>query len=190
MNQQDAPCPACHTSVSLPFPSQCPFCDFNINGLAGRGTSDFQRSKYQEHNDIPSGRKIDLYDKEINASFDYNGSASLDDLVRFALSYGDRATIQPANRPYTTDRIVAYVPEIIGSGTSLIDTGPIPCSGVVLISPASRTHSHAYPAIDTYVQSAFADHSGSCKSCGTPVRFGFPFCDTCYPKYGDWRKLI
>lgn len=190
MHQTNVSCPACQKSVSLPFPSRCPYCAFNIDGLAGRGTSSFQTGKYLQHGDILQGRNIGLYGKQFNASFDYNGSASLDDLVRFALSFGDRATVQPRNRPYITDYVVAYVPEIIGSGTSVINTGPIPCSGVALISPASVDYSHSFPVIDTFVQSTFANHKGSCKSCGATVSFGFPFCGTCYLLYGDWRKLI
>lgn len=190
MMQQNATCPDCRNPVRLPFPSQCPHCDFNIAGLAGRGTSAFQARKYTQHTDILFGRNIELYGKQYNASFDYNGSASLDDLVRFTLSYGDRATIQPANRPFSTEYIVAYVPEVIGSGTSIIDAGPTPCSGVALISPASEEFSHSFPVIDTFVESTFGNRSGSCKSCGTPVGFGFPFCQACYFNIGDWHTLL
>ena len=90
---QTTPCPSCNASVSIPFPTRCPYCAFTIDGLAGMGTSSFQSRKDQQHRDLLFGRSVNLYNKQFNASFDYYGNAELPDVVRFAISYGDRTTV-------------------------------------------------------------------------------------------------
>src|SRR4051794_30335622 len=88
-------CPACKKLVDGVFPSTCPHCGFSIDALANRGTSDFQKNKTGKHTDLLYGRNIHLDKKEeFNASFDFNGAAKLDELVRFAITYGDWTTVK------------------------------------------------------------------------------------------------
>lgn len=183
-------CPRCGHQVKGAFPSQCPACDFNVSVVAGKGTTDFQRRKWNEHSDLLQGRDLQLYGKEYNASFDYRGSAALTDLARFALTYGDRVEIPTNNRPNSASYIVTYVPEIIGSGTVAFQPGTVPCSGIALVSPHSLKWGHPMPTIDDWVQKKFAGRASSCRLCGVPTAFAQPICANCYAQYGDWRSLL
>ena len=140
-------CPSCKEIIAGPFRLECPHCLFNIRGLVGQGTSDFQRRKWDQHTDILQGRDVHLYDKDFNASFDYNGHVLMTDLVRFTISYGDRAELPSPRGNHYNPVILAYIPEIIGSGTAIHYTGTVPCSGVCLISPQSVDYSHSFPVI-------------------------------------------
>src|SRR5258706_15563014 len=101
-------CPKCGHQVAGAFPSKCPNCTFDISALAGRGTTSFQVFKWNKHADLLQGRDIQLQSGEIyNASFDYNGHANLDDLVRFTITYGDRTTLLSARGSHQNPIILA-----------------------------------------------------------------------------------
>lgn len=184
-------CPSCNASVSAPFPTHCPYCAFNIDGLAGLGTSSFQARKDQQHRDLLFGRNVSLYNKQFNASFDYYGIAELPDIVRFAISYGDRTTVLSTHGNHPTPLIVSYIPAVIGSGTSIYNPGNLPCSGICLMSPASVNYSHSFPVLDDYVRTAFNGLSGACRACGVATGFAQPFCSVCYQQQSfDWKKWL
>ena len=184
-------CPSCNAGVPAPFPRQCPFCPFTIDGLAGMGTSSFQLSKDSEHRDLLIGRSVSLYNKRFNASFDYYGNAELPDIVRFAISYGDRTTVMSTYGNHPTPLIVSYIPAVIGSGVSIYSPGVMPCSGVCLMSPQNAYYSHSFPVLDDYVRTTFGGLSGVCRLCGVATGFAQPFCLSCYQKESfDWRKWL
>jgi len=85
----DSICPRCNQTIKGVFPNSCPYCGFTIDALAGRGTSSFQQKKWKEHTELLYGGTVSLFGKEYNASFDYKGIANLDDMVRFAITFGD-----------------------------------------------------------------------------------------------------
>ena len=183
-------CPRCSFVITGPFPIQCPNCGFNVSELAGMGTSSFQVRKWNEHTDIIQDRNIDLYGKQYNASFDYNGTAMLQDLVRFTISYGDRISL-PSSRGYTEQYIIAYIPEPIGAGTAIHFPRAVPCSGICLISPSSPRYAHPIPVIDEWATRKFARFSSTCRFCGAPASVGQIVCPNCYIPYaGDWRTLL
>jgi len=183
-------CPKCKNLVDIPFGYYCPNCDFNIDALTGKTTSSFQAIKWNEHTDILQGRDIELYGKEFNASFDYNGFTKLEDLIRFTITYGDRGKIQSQRGNNENDIIVGFIPEIIGSGTAIYVNSEVPCSGVVIISPQSEMYAHSFPAIDQWINNKFLGHIGCCKLCGKEMPFGHTICNECYEKYNNWLKLI
>lgn len=188
---QATPCPSCNASVSTPFPTRCPYCAFTIDGLAGMGTSSFQSRKDQQHRDLLFGRSVNLYNKQFNASFDYYGNAELPDVVRFAISYGDRTTVMSTHGNHPTPLIVSYIPAVIGSGNSIYTPGNLSCSGICLMSPASVNYSHSFPVLDDYVRSTFNGLSGACRACGVTTGFAQPFCSTCYQRQSfDWKKWL
>jgi hypothetical protein len=184
-------CPRCGTSVPGVFPIQCPNCDFSIDSLAGRGTSDFQKQKWLEHTDILQGRNIGPYGKELNASFDFRGHAKLDDLVRFTITFGDTRVITSPRGSHATKMAVAYFPEVIGSGTSLHFPGRVACSGLALMSPQSLDYAHSFPILDLWVQKEFGHLSSNCRLCGRPTPFGQPLCEKCHSERGmDWESML
>jgi hypothetical protein len=182
-------CPACNHEVQGAFPAQCPNCPFNVKALAGQGTSSFQKKNWNQHADILYGRNVGLYGKRFNTSFDHNGQAALDDLVRFTITYGDRVNVPTRNNQ--TPAIVAYIPDIIGSGTSIHNPGLVPCSGIVLMSPHSTDYAHAYPMLDQWLQTAFPNVVSHCRVCGAATTVGQPVCAACYVDLGlDWQTLL
>lgn len=192
MDYSNSICPKCYFLIGGPFPPQCPNCDFDLTGLAGRGTSTFQAKKWQKHSDIYFGRGIQLQPGEIyNASFDYNGVANLDDIVRFTITFGEKMFLPNLGNRIQTSGIISYIPEIIGSGTAIHFPGMVPCSGICLVSPASKDYSHSFPIIDEWVQRYFSGVTSVCKRCGTSTDFGQPICSKCYQETGfDWRQYI
>ena len=85
MNPQiQSQCIKCAALIPGAFPHKCPNCGFNIDELAGKQTNAFQITKWDEHTDLIQGRGIQLYGKDYNASFDFNGMARIEDL-----SFGD-----------------------------------------------------------------------------------------------------
>src|SRR5688572_16875801 len=78
-------CPNCGGTIRGVFGTSCPYCPFTIDPLAGRGTTDYQKAKWNEHTDILQGRGIQLHGRgSYNASFDYNGFAKYE-LAVYAL---------------------------------------------------------------------------------------------------------
>ena len=183
-------CPKCKVLVQVPFGYNCPNCDFNIDALSGKTTSSFQKRKWNEHTDIIQGRDIQLYGKEYNASFDYNGIEKLEDLIRFTITYGDREQFKSKRGNYNNDIIIGFIPEIIGSGTAIYVNSEVACSGVVIISPQSEIYAHSFPAMDQWIDNKFLGQHGFCKLCGNKMPFGHPICKGCYEKNNNWLKLI
>jgi len=185
-------CPRCSVELAGPFPVTCPNCGFSIDGLTGKGTTDFQIKKWKKHTDLLQGRAIQLSSGvTYNASFDYNGVAKLDDIVRFAIAYGDRAVIPSPRGKYNNPIIIAYIPEQIGTGTAIHFPGTVPCSGICLISPHSHTYAHSFPVIDEWVDSEFKGYTTNCRICNKQTSFAQPVCLDCYSDFNsDWRNLI
>jgi hypothetical protein len=185
----DVPCPVCQALVPAPFPYSCPHCFATFDGLLGSGTSAFQTKNSREHRDLLYGQNVQLYrGREYNCSFDHYGEANLPDLVQYTLSYGHRTTVPSNHGNVPTVMIAAYIPDIIGSGVSKYNTaGPLPASGVMLVSPASLNYAHSFPVLDDYMQHKFATAPGGCSLCKKPTGFGHGICADCYAKRsGSW----
>jgi hypothetical protein len=185
-------CPKCGNLISGPFPQQCPYCPFNLSALVGRGTTAFQVMKWEKHSDLLFGRNIQLANGETyNTSFNFNGYAQLEDIVRFSITFGDRTTILSPHGGHQNQLIVSYIPEQLGAGTAIYSPGTIPCSGICLISPQSNDYAHSFPVIDDWVQATFAGATSSCRICSAPTAFGQPICAECYAERGsDWHNFI
>ena len=184
-------CPRCGAVVAGVFPSSCPHCPFTIDAIAGRGTSQFQRINWGQHSDILAGRGIQLYNKSMNASFDFRGHAVLDDLVRFTLTFGDRASLLTRGGR-ANPIMVSFIPEPIGAGTVLYQAGTIACSGICIISPQSVQYSHSFPVLGLWVEQKFSQLPGlGCRICSSPTAFAQPVCARCYATIGgDWMRLL
>jgi hypothetical protein len=186
-------CVGCRRKLDAPFPEVCPHCGFSIEHLAGKKLSDFQKQKKDKHSDLLLGREIQLHGSNYNASFDNYGDASLEDLMRFTMSYGHHARLPRKGGRPENEIVVAFIPDIIGSGVSIYDVtyAPVACSGVAIISPASETYGHGFPALDDWVRDNFKTENGSCVSCRTQTTFGHPLCHKCYESKGlDWRNFL
>lgn len=182
-------CPKCNKKYVSAFPTSCE-CGFNLDGLTGKSTSDFQKKKIKEHTDLLRGTQINLYKKEYNASFDSNAIVQLKDLVRFTLSFGERrflATRSGHNNPI----ILCYIPEVIGQGASLYSTTSTPVSGCCIISPSNDIYAHPFPARNDWINNKFQNEKSTCIRCGIEVPIGEPFCTICLGKHrGNWRDLL
>ncbi len=184
-------CPQCNGWVDGIFPTQCPFCSLNINTLSGSATSNFANNKWQQHTTLLSGTTVPLFGKTFNASFDYNGLAKLTDLLQFALTYGDRTTIPDSRGINNNLIIVAYTPEVIGSGSAIHYPALVPCSGVMVMSPNSQIYAHSFPVIDEWVQNTIPIQTSFCRICASETGFGVPVCNNCYIENDwDWQKLL
>ena len=186
-------CPSCGKEFLAPFSGCCSNCGFSIDHLTGKCLSDFGRGKALKHTEPPKGTPISLEDGQYNAFFNYNGEAKLEYLVKFAISYGDRDILPPASgRRHENPIIVSYIPEIIGSGTSIYNRNLLPCSGICVISPHSYEHGHPFPVIDNWVNEKYSCKITKCKFCGEEdTGFGQPFCVKCYNKYNiNWENMV
>ncbi len=186
-------CVQCQLKVEAPFPEKCPHCGFGLDHLEGKNLSDFQKQKKEKHDDLLFGRKIQLQGSDYNASFDSYGDANLTDLLRFTLSYGHPAKLPSKGGRHQNDIVLAFIPEIVGSGISIYDLGydPVPCSGIAVISPASQEYGHGFPVLDDWVHQTFKNEKGHCVSCGESTSFGHSLCQKCYLEKGsDWRKFL
>ena len=186
-------CPVCKTSQQGPFPKAGCACGFSLSGLAGLGSSVFQTRKDPQHRDIIYGRGIQLYGKPINTSFDYYGEANIVDIVDFALTYGERRKTKSLHGNHDTEVIVAYIPDIIGSGiTKWSSSTPNPCSGICLMSPESTGgYEHSYAVLDDWVSAKFSGDSSVCRFCPKTTPFGLGICIHCFARNGnDWRNFI
>lgn len=186
-------CPKCQNAVDVPFPQACPYCGFSLDHLTGKKLSDFQKGKKDKHGDLLYGRNISLRGSEFNASFDSYGDANLEDIVRFAMSYGHRILLPGKAGRASCPLVVGFIPNVVGSGISVYDKGyePVACSGVAVVSPQSEIYGHPIPALDAWVDKMFAGKTGYCGSCGDSTPFGHPICAKCYAKNGqDWRHFL
>lgn len=190
MQQISVACPRCKNVEQGPFGTSCQ-CGFTIRDLSGQSTNPWIVNKDQQHHELLTEGAVSLFGKKYNASFTYNGIVMLEDLVRFTITYGSRTTIPSIRGAHPTEIILAFVPEVIGSGTSVFEPGLVPCSGIVLMSPGSMNHGHSFPALQQYVNDTFSSLGNTCKSCGKQIDFGQPFCVECYYLHNiDWRELI
>jgi hypothetical protein len=179
--------------VPVPFPYTCPHCASSFDGLTGRGTSEFQKKNAREHRDLLLGQNIKLYKgREYNCSFDHYGEANLPDLVRYTLSYGHGEIVPSSHGNAPTSVIAAYIPEIIGQGLSKYSTsGPMPASGVMLVSPGSLNWAHSHPVLYDYMQHKYASKPGGCRLCKAPTGFGHGICGDCYAaRGGSWLDFL
>lgn len=184
-------CPMCGFNVQGTFPAQCPNCPFSLTILATGGTTPWQQQKWNEHTDLLVGRQVQLYGKQYNASFDYAGAAKLEEVLRFTVTYGDRAALPSARGNYLNPVVLSYIPEPIGSGTSICQPSLVPCSGVCIISPQSTQWAHPFPVMDDWVRTTFPNQSSHCRLCGTQTGFAQPICSACYQQsQGNWISLL
>lgn len=186
-------CIKCLAKLYVPFPEVCPYCGFSLEHLSDKKLSGFQKLKKDKHSDLLFGRKIQLYGSPYNASFDSYGDANLEDLIRFTISYGHRTKLPSKGGRHENEIVVAFIPEIIGSGVSIYDVtyAPVTCSGVAIISPTSEIYGHGFPVLDDWVHDRFKTEKGQCVSCGVQTAFGHSFCHKCYEARGqDWRKFL
>lgn len=185
-------CYRCQAKLEAPIKEVCPSCGFSLDHLVGKRLSDFQFENWEKHTDLLRGRDIDLYGGVFNASFDNYGDSSIEDLVRYTLSYGHRSKLPSRGGRHQNDVAVAFIPNIIGSGVSIYNqSGPAPCSGVCIISPVSQTYGHPFPVLDDWLHATFPKEVGGCASCGAATPFGHSICSRCYAaRGGDWRKWL
>jgi hypothetical protein len=181
-------CPMWKASINGPFPNACPYCGLDVSYYRDGGL--IQRQKWGEHSDLLIGRNIQIYNKQFNCSFDYNGDAKFEDLMRFTITYGDRVTVPSARGNHQNPAIICYIPEVIGSGTGLFMSGDVPSSGTCLISPHSYQWSHAFPVLDQWVSTQFLGQTSNCRFCGRVTSVGQPVCSDCYRSTGSWLNLI
>lgn len=185
------PCVSCGYTMTTQL-VRCPGCMCDYSHLVNP-TSPEAIEKKEKHFEIVLHGTISLGDGpgRFNASFDHNGAASQDKVIRFVAAFGHRDLISsgPGRKP--SDVIVSYLPEVIGSGVSKFWTGEKPCSGVCIISPASPVWGHFFPAMDTWIKSKDTGTSRKCIRCPNTVSFGHPFCSSCYAELGsDWSTFI
>lgn len=185
--QYSSICPSCKKLHEGAFPVSCE-CGFNLEGLTGVTLSGWQVGKLREHTDLKYGTDIKLYGKDVNCSFSTAGFDQIEDVTRFALSFGERATIP--RRGGVSNVIVSYIPEIIGYGTARGMGTSAPVSGCCLISPASEQYAHAFPAFNSWISNTFPAATSNCRKCGKTVPFAEPFCLTCVGFIGDWKNLV
>lgn len=186
-------CFNCSYTSSSPFHYPCPSCRISLDHLDRTTESGPQRSKWDEHLDLIYGRSISLYGKDCNCSYDSIGYAKIRHIVEFTAHYGQKLRL-PANRgPHINDVLVAFIPEIIGSGISnhypTLDNHP--SSGCCIISPLSITYGHSFPVLYDWIIQKWPSTTYLCKKCNKPTHIGLPFCSECYSKYGgDWTKFL
>ena len=189
--QVNPACPMCGGTVNGVFPVQCPYCPFNRTILATGGVTHWQRTKWSEHTDIIVGRNVQLYGKPYNASFDYNGATKLEDVLRFGITFGDRIILPSSRGPHTNPGIIAYIPETIGSGTSIYSPDLVPCSDLFLMSPHNLQWSHAFPVLDDWIRQYYGGRTSTCRVCGAQTGFAQPVCAQCYSaNNGDWQSFL
>jgi hypothetical protein len=167
----------------------CAVCNFTTDHLL-TSLSPQALLKMQKHTELVGG-SISLHGNHFNASYDYYGILSLPQLIRYAVSYGHRSSIPSSRGSHRNNVIVAYVPEIIGSGRSIYNDDYLACSGVCIISPNNISHGHSFPVLDQWVEQIFCGIGGTCFRCGTSTPFGHPLCSICFGEDGsDWRKPL
>lgn len=182
-------CPRCGKRINGVFPISCPECGLSTENIATMGTTDFQRRKLDEHTDLLYGREIGFYGKKFNASFDYNGYTNLQNLVRYAITYGVRLSIP--NRGAYSSAILAYCPAILGTGTAMGKDKQVPCTGVCIVSPQSDQWGHTFPVIDDWVNRNYGMLASTCTICGASTHIGVPICERCYSQStGGWEEMM
>ena len=171
---------------------RCPGCMCDYSHLVAP-TSTEAIEKKEKHSEIVTHGTVSLGDGpgRFNASFDHNGVASQDKIVRFVAAFGHRDTISSGPGRTPSNVIVSYLPEVIGSGVSNFWTGERQCSGVCIILPASPVWGHLFPVMDDWIRGKDSGTARSCVRCSNRVPFGQPFCSNCYAEQGsDWRTFV
>jgi hypothetical protein len=182
-------CPKCHQSCPAPF-RPC-VCGFDVGHLDGTSLNSFQQKKLEKHSSLITAGSVTLAGGDYNASFTFTGAMVLPDLVRFAIGYGEPATLPSVAGRAPSEVRVAYVPWIIGEGVSLYQPGTVACSGICIVSPQSMAYGHPYPVLDAWVQLRFGNGPSTCRLCGATTVFGETVCNACYDRLGrDWRRLL
>lgn len=185
------PCISCGYTMTTQL-VQCPGCLCDYSNLLDP-TSPEAIEKKEKHFEIALHGTVSLGDGpgRFNASFDHNGAASQDKIIRFAAAFGHRDKISSGPGRTPSDVIVSYVPEVIASGVSKFWTRERACSGVCIISPASPVWGHLFPAMDEWIRGHDSGAVRKCVRCSNPVPFGHPFCAVCYTELdSDWRTFI
>jgi hypothetical protein len=183
-------CPKCGHQLSVPFNSPCPSCGLWIEHLIGLTGNSFQRARWSDHTTLITGNNVNLGTKDYNASFNYIGVGNIDDLVKFTMLFGHDATLTNGRGIATLYR-VAYLTEIVGSGSSIYFPGLAPCSGVCVISPNSEDYGHTYPILSGWVASRFGHVFGTCRICGCQTPFAIIICSACSSGLNfDWNKML
>ena len=171
---------------------RCPKCLCDYSSLLNPSAPEAIEKK-EKHFEMVLHGTLSLGDGpgRFNASFDHNGAASQEKIVRFVAAFGHRESISSGPGREPSEAIVSYLPEVIGSGVSKFWSGEIPCSGVCIISPASPVWGHLFPAMDNWIKHRDSGTERVCIRCPNFVSFGHPFCATCYAELGsDWRTFI
>lgn len=184
------PCPQCGAHLNGPF-NGCGACGYSFGHLV-TPTSPEAQNKMADHTQLLTRGTISLGGKpECNASFDYYGVANLTDLVRFTITYGHRTQVSSGPGRAPSNVIAAFIPEIIGSGVTRYTTDYQPCSGMLLISPASTKWGHPFPMLEQWATSKFSGQAATCFRCNNPTPFAQPVCPKCYGELGqDWRNCL
>lgn len=186
-------CIGCSRTYSTPVRYPCANCGFSLDHLDGTSRSFFQQRKWGEHTELVTGSAVSLGTKEWNCSFDTIGFSQVTDLVSFTLNYGDKLQLPSSRGRHINDVYVSFIPEIIGSGTSVHYTilGTQACSGCCVISPQSINYGHPFPILHDWVNAKFTATKKTCRSCSNETHLGLTFCWDCYTKAGnDWRKFL
>jgi hypothetical protein len=186
-------CFACGYSSQAPVRYPCPSCGLSLDHLDGTAASTFQTQKWNEHTDLVSGNSVGLYGKDWNCSFDSTGYSKISDLVEFTINYGQKLHL-PSNRGnHTNDVMVAFIPEIIGSGVSThyATLSNQPCSGCCVISPSSVQFGHSFPVLHDWVSQTWQGNQTNCRRCNKSTHVGLTICWECYQALGeDWTQLL
>lgn len=186
-------CPVCTTELDGPFPLAGCHCGFNISGFAGLGTSAFQQRKDPEHRDLLFGRDLKLYGKPMNTSFDYYGDANLIQIVDYALTYGAKKSITSLHGNHSTEIIISYIPNVIGSGIIKTQSQQVySCSGICLMSPESIDgHEHSFAFLEDWIAGRFPGEVQKCSFCPNSVPLGIGICAQCMQKNGNnWLNFV
>ena len=172
--------------------TKCPVCGMDYGHLY-LPTHPNGIQKLEKHRELITKDTLSLGKGPLglNASLDPYGDSIREDLVRFTLTFGQPCLIKNGPGRQSCTGLISYVPEVIASGRSKLQTPLFPVSGYALMSPASAIWGHGFPATDYWVAYQNPDKLWKCANCPNPVAFGMPFCSKCYSDIGTaWRDLI
>jgi hypothetical protein len=137
MNQITYSCPSCGDIFPAPFTGTCSSCGMKTTHPTGPSRSVHGEGKWHEHTTLCHSDELDLGNRPWHASFAVSGTAEIEPLVRFAISYGYRTKIQATHGSSSTDLIICFVPEILGTGTAVDSVSRVPVSGICIMNSSS-----------------------------------------------------